>query len=50
MMSNPWVVRALLIDARKLKTIDSTSYRGQTFDFTRTHISKDMTKAEHDKH
>ena len=49
-MSNPWVVRALLSDARKLKTTDSTSYRGQAFDFTKTYISKDMTKAEQDKH
>ena len=43
-MSNPWVVRALLSDARKLKNTDSTLYRGQTFDFTRTYISEDMTK------
>ena len=49
-MSNPWVVRALLSDARKLKTRDSTSYRGRAFDFTKTYISKDMTKAEQDKH
>ena len=37
-MSNPWVVRALLSDARKLKTTDSTLYGRQTFDFTRTYI------------
>ena len=30
------VCRVLLSDARKLKTTDSKSYRGQAFDLTRT--------------
>ena len=49
-MSNPWVVRALLSDAKKLKKTDSKLFRGSSFDFGRTFISKDMTKAEQDKH
>ena len=49
-MSNQWVVRTLLRDACKLKNSDSTSYRGQSFDFSKTYISKDMTKSEQDEH
>jgi len=49
-MSNPWVVRALLSDAKKLKTTDSKLFRGSSFDFGRSYISKDMTKSEQDKH
>ena len=49
-MSNPWAVRTLLRDAKKLKTTESKLFRGLSFDFSRTYISKDMTKAEQDKH
>jgi len=49
-MSNPWVVRTLLSDAKKLKTTESKLFRGKSFDFGRSYISKDMTKSEQDKH
>ena len=45
-MNNPWVVRALLSDARKLRSTEATEYRSKTLDFSRTYISKDMTKVE----
>jgi len=47
-MNNPWVVRTLLSDARKLKTTEATMYRTQTFDYSKTYVSKDMTKVEQD--
>ena len=47
-MNNPWVVRALLSDARKLRTTEATEFRSQTLDFSKTYISKDMTKVEQD--
>ena len=43
---SPWVVRALLSDARKLRSTEATEYRSKTLDFSRTYISKDMTKVE----
>jgi len=49
-MSNQWVVRALLSDACKLKNSESTSYRGHSFDFSKTYISKDMTRSEQVEH
>lgn len=49
-MNNPWVVRTLLSDARKLKSSDSKLFRGLDFDFSKTYISRDMTRAERDKH
>ena len=45
-MNNPWVVRALLSDARKLRTTEATEYRAQTFNFSKSYVAKDMTKAE----
>ena len=45
-MNNPWVVRTLLSDARKLKTSEATTFRTQTIDFSKTYVSKDMTKTE----
>ena len=49
-MSNQWVVRALLSDACKLKNSESTSYREHSFDFSKTCISKDMTRSEQIEH
>ena len=49
-MSNQWVVRALLSDACKLKNSESTSYRRHSFDFSKTYISRDMTRLEQAEH
>ena len=47
-MNNLWVGRALLSDASKLRTTEATEFRSQTFDFSKTYISTDMTKVEQD--
>ena len=37
-MNNPWVVRALLSDARKLRTTKATEYCTQTFYLIANHM------------
>ena len=36
----------MLSDARKLRTSEATEYRAQTFNFSKSYVAKDMTKAE----
>ena len=36
----------MLSDARKLRTREATEFRSQTLDFSKTYISKDMTKVK----
>ena len=47
-MNNLWVGRAFLSDASKLRTTEATEFRSQTFDFSKTYISTDVTKVEQD--